>query len=318
MSIHDLSARIDEHLREFQAIDLREESSSDCCLSPVRAYFPSLYLSGKKDKGLMNLPTVGKAMIDYKVRRRHVDEGRDDGVPRYGADIEIQSIEHVEMPEVDDDDDDEAELSRPLSITEFAGFYPVRNSGRIPRKTVSIGGLPQGQVPGMGFKGKGITDTIKFGPSRPSTPESLRVHRAKTPEQVVEQGRRINRKVTDEMIRINRGDSAKGATYDRAKSMKKRRDVGLLAATGKLMNRLEEHLRHFAGERERDPAGRFAAGNVPSPQDYAIAAEARKKKAAAAGAAGLATAGALATRPGRAAAASIGSGMVRAAGRILR
>jgi hypothetical protein len=75
-------------------------------------------------------------------------------------------------------------------------------------------------------------------------------------------------------------------------------------------------LREFAGDRDRDGAGRFANGRVPSADDFAIAAASRKKKAAVA--AGAVTAGALATNPGRAAAASIGTGLARTAGRLLR
>jgi hypothetical protein len=272
--VSDLSERIEGHLHEFEAVDLREEPYSGCD-PDAKPCFPSLYLSGKKDKGLMNLPTVGKAMIDYKVKRRHVDESREDGVPRYGADIEIQSIEHVEMPE--EDEEEGAELSRPLSIREFGSS----GQASLRRKMV------------------GLTKDGDFTAARKIQKKAAIIDRKKSI-----------------VIPSGRLDPALGGLFKQADAWDKANKA--LPSRRGLAARIDDHLREFAGERERDPAGRFAAGRVPSPDDFAIASQARKKKAAAGVAAGVATAGAMATRPGRAAASSIGAGLVRTAGRMFR
>ena len=117
-----MAAAVGDHLREFAEIDLREEpypcGISDSCAKP---YFPKLYLNGRKDKALMTMPGSGRALVRYKVQRRNIDETREDG-PRYGADIEVQSIEPVE-----DEMEESAELARADFCKEF-GFKPRTNT----------------------------------------------------------------------------------------------------------------------------------------------------------------------------------------------
>lgn len=185
-----LTARIDEHLREFSAIDTAQEpwSYPSYCGDvdrPKKPNFPALYISRSKDAGLMKMQGSGTAMVNYRVTSRNVDEDREDGVPLYGANIEIQSIEPVKDTETD------------LSETLF--------------------------------------------------------------------------------------------------------------------------LREFGVARDRDGEGRFAAGNVPSPDDYAIANQASRKKKAAAGVAGAGVLAASAlggTAGGRRLAGSLGKGAVRAASKL--
>lgn len=181
-----LSAALDDRLKQFQSIDTAEESYSYCGYADGdrKPSFPSLYLSRSKDKGLMGMPGEGEATVRYKVRSRSVDESRGDGVPLYGANIEIRSIE-------------------------------------------------------------------------PNKPKS----------------------------------TALSATL---------------------------FLKQF-GERSRDGAGRYAAGNVPTAEDFGIVEATKKKKVAAAAGIGAGVLGGAlgGTAKGRAAAAGIGRGVARAAGRLL-
>lgn len=95
----DMASRIDDHLKQFGAIDVAQEpwSSSYCspCDSPSKPNFPTLYIDRSKDAGIMKMPGEGTAMVTYRVKRRNVDEDRDDGVPLYGANIEISSLEPI-------------------------------------------------------------------------------------------------------------------------------------------------------------------------------------------------------------------------------
>jgi hypothetical protein len=83
-----LAARIDAQLQEFSEIPLCEDGQSWDA--------PSLHVYGKKDPGLHKLPNSGKATISYRVRRKTVDI-RDNGEERYGAEINVDSIEPVEL-----------------------------------------------------------------------------------------------------------------------------------------------------------------------------------------------------------------------------
>jgi hypothetical protein len=56
-----------------------------------------------KDKAIMNLPSTGKAIVDYRVKNRNIDETSVDGEPRYGADIEVFSIEAYEEEEAEEE-----------------------------------------------------------------------------------------------------------------------------------------------------------------------------------------------------------------------
>ena len=133
--LHQLAARIDQRLQHFEggAIDLREDSNYGGCLSD-RPYFPKLYISGKRDASLMSMPGEGTATIEYKVQSRRVDESNPDG-PRYGADIEIRSIDPIaggddgdgedaedaadEEDDAGDDGEDTADLGSTIFLHQF-------------------------------------------------------------------------------------------------------------------------------------------------------------------------------------------------------
>jgi hypothetical protein len=97
MNTHLLS-RLDARLKEF--ISTGELPwGGGLSGSMDKPNYPSLYLSRSTDPGLMKLPGEGSAMVRYKVKRREIDESREDGQPLYGASIEIQEIEPVEEGE---------------------------------------------------------------------------------------------------------------------------------------------------------------------------------------------------------------------------
>ena len=56
-----LASEIDARLRHFEAIDLREDSSYGCGSLSDNPYFPKLYLNGRRDPELMNIPGEGSA-----------------------------------------------------------------------------------------------------------------------------------------------------------------------------------------------------------------------------------------------------------------
>jgi hypothetical protein len=93
----ELAARIDGAF-EFNKVNLGRPSpdfSSPCgsmSLGKTTTYYPTLWLEPQDQE--LNLPDSGKAIIEYKVKRRTVTET--DGKKRYEASIEVQSIEPME------------------------------------------------------------------------------------------------------------------------------------------------------------------------------------------------------------------------------
>lgn len=84
-----LAAKIDGHLHEFEEIDLRK--SDDCCF-PSYGYAPTLYISGRKDSKVFDMPKEGQATVKYRVRSKSVNYDRDGG-ESYSTDIEVQAID---------------------------------------------------------------------------------------------------------------------------------------------------------------------------------------------------------------------------------
>jgi hypothetical protein len=125
MNTH-LLERLDARLKEFISTEELPYGGGLCGSSYDKPNYPSLYLSRSTDPGLMKLPGEGSAMVRYKVKRREIDESREDGQPLYGASIEIQSLEPVE---------EEEEFERQTSnierrtLKEFAGGYVNTDEG---------------------------------------------------------------------------------------------------------------------------------------------------------------------------------------------
>lgn len=94
-----LAAKVDEHLQQFAEIPLRDKGWGDGhSMGPPTGHSPSLDIYSKEDPGIHKLPNTGRAMINYRIRRKTTDV-RDDGTERYGADIKVDSIEAVPEPQ---------------------------------------------------------------------------------------------------------------------------------------------------------------------------------------------------------------------------
>jgi hypothetical protein len=88
--LHQLSAAIEERLQQFEAIPLKREGDEYGYCGGMSA--PTLYVSGRKDSKVFDLPKEGKATIAYRLRSKSVNY-RDDGTETYSTDIQVESIE---------------------------------------------------------------------------------------------------------------------------------------------------------------------------------------------------------------------------------
>lgn len=93
--LHQLSAVLDRQLHQFEEIPLANTSDSDC-YPTYRDRGPTLYVSGRKDSKVYDLPKEGKATVAYRVRSKSVNY-RDDGSESYSTDIEVQTIEPTNL-----------------------------------------------------------------------------------------------------------------------------------------------------------------------------------------------------------------------------
>jgi hypothetical protein len=279
----ELSARLDAVLRDFTEISTEEQPYSYGGYdgpSIKKPRFASLHLSRATDKGLMKLPGEGRAVISYKVKSRRVDEDTEDGVPLYGGDIEVRSIEPI-------GEDGGTDLSETLYLRELAGGY-VNTEDGVKRERGKgahfnrhagkyVGGLFA--VPSMGL----------------SLATGALVDRHRKKKNVAATGSHEK----------HRPWASKGEGIGKRlpKDAEKAKDLSETL-----------YLRHLSGARDRDPAGRFSAGGVPAVDDYHAAAALRKKKVIGGVAAGLGAAALGGTAQGRA----LGGGLVRGALRGMR
>jgi len=213
------------------------------------------------------MPGEGTATIEYKVQSRRVDESNPDG-PRYGADIEIRSIDPIAgaddgdgadgedaADEEDDagDDGDSTDMGSTIFLRQFgsAGFQRMRRvEGALAKKLKKAGA-------GTGAHNRAMRSAVW----------------PKQEEKFV-------------------------GSVQRAM---KRPDFGLLQ-TPKLRQAAKQlgstlFLHQFAGERDRDPEGRFDRGDVAKPDDFAAAGMAGKKKLAMGAGLGVAAGGAALASP---------------------
>lgn len=279
----EMGNKLDAILRQFAAIDTAQEpwSYSGCCDSdmPKKPNFPSLYISRSKDAGLMKMQGEGKAVVSYRVTSRNVDESKDDGIPLYGANIEVRSIEAIPGS-----DEDEEELSDTLFLRELAGGYVNTDEG-VKKESGKGAHLKRNA-------GKYIGGVL--------APGSLGITLAGG--YLVDKHRKKKNIAATGELEKKQPWKAKGEVVSK-------KDLSSTI-----------FLRHFAVARDRDGEGRFASGNIPSPDDYAIANQASRKKKVAAGlgAGAVLTGAALGTgtASGRRVAGSIGKGAARAASRL--
>jgi hypothetical protein len=122
-----LLASIHPRLVELAAkIDLgdRFEGSAGCCspCPPERINYPRLYVSGKKEP--IDIPKKGKAVVDYKVTNRSMNER--DGEERHSIDIEVHSIEPMEPPRRGG----EGEAAKPLAQSLLEDVRVLRTFAR--------------------------------------------------------------------------------------------------------------------------------------------------------------------------------------------
>jgi hypothetical protein len=88
--LHQLSAAIGARLQQFEEIPLKDEGGGDYC--GISSCGPTLYVSGRKDDKVFNLPKTGSARINYRIRSKSVNY-RENGDERYSTDIEVQTID---------------------------------------------------------------------------------------------------------------------------------------------------------------------------------------------------------------------------------
>jgi len=374
-----MAERLDERLKEFISTEELPWGSGLCGPSDKPNY-PSLWLSRSTDPGLMKLPGEGSAMVRYKVKRREIDESREDGQPLYGASIEIQSLEPVAEAEEEEGE----ELESTLFLREFGSG----GERRLLRKIVAVDKIEKKMLRGhlrngiitpaeliakRGARTQGLKNRLwrksEDGYNRAAGKKVSRQNRGgvmRVPEGVMdfeevrEFGSAGYQKIkraqnsiikkmkktgaqTDQINRAMKPLWAKDAAkFDRSFPKAVARDVAgdlpekayyplgkrvagnsnaSLAGRRSFSSTL--FLRHFAEARDRDGEGRFAAGNVPGPQDYALAgmmARNKKKVAAAAGGVGVLAGGAALARTerGRQLFKQAGESATRAAGRMIR
>jgi hypothetical protein len=113
--MHELADRIDEHLSQFAEIDLKNDGSSPSmgCCGDYASRGPSLSVYGRKDSKVYDIPKKGEAKVKYRVRSKGVDYRGEDGEESYRTEIEIESIEPVNLE----------------AVVEKYGFDRARDSG---------------------------------------------------------------------------------------------------------------------------------------------------------------------------------------------
>lgn len=341
----EMSARLDAVLREFAAIDTEEVpydyGDSYPSAGNRKPSFPCLYLNRSKDKGLMKMAGEGQAVVNYKVKSRNVSEDTEDGVPLYGANIEIRSIEPMEGGGT--------ELGETLFLREFA--VKPRSVTKL-LKTSKLNPLKIRKDAALGEfrvmpKKAAVKDTVGYytndiKDARGTAADMLRRKRggqemgfseaaglrefgSAGPQRLQRVGNAMMKKLktagadTGKVNRAMRPVWVKQDGRFEEKLLKRiKRNDGLMPVGPLSKKDLSStlFLREFAAPRDRDGEGRFAAGNIPGADDYAIAAASRKKKVAVVGG-GTALAGAaMAGLPGgRKLGAGLARGAMRAIGR---
>jgi hypothetical protein len=277
----ELSERVGDRLKEFVSTEEVPYSYGLGGGSDMKPNFPSLYLSRSTDASLMKMPGEGSAMVKYRIKRREIDESREDGQPLYGASIEIQSLDPVA--------DEETGLESTVFLKEFgdiaAARYTLQRSKELRKSMAHLTKLPPDRMntaPRKKFlaKAKGFETSVflkEFGMNPRSVTKLMKT--SKRNPLVIRKNRNVGeyavtqRKAAQGAPNTYYTDDIKDARNTAAFLLKRKRagqDVGFQSQT--------PASRYFAEARDRDGEGRFASGNIPGPQDYAIAAMAAKQK----------------------------------------
>jgi hypothetical protein len=312
----ELASSVDAHLRQFGAVDLRREPYS--WESPdAQPSGPGLYINGVKDKALMNLPTTGKAVVEYRIKRRNINEDNRDGVPTYGADIDVFSIE-----DYDDEEEEEGEtgLSAVERFINFEGGYSDANVQKVYNRRKNK--IDERVVLEPEKGGKALLKR-SAGLAVGGAGGALLGHIAN------KKGIKIGGKgvmTTAVLAGLTAGDLVDGhrAKNRAADFLKKKGQVAGENYQGNHDPRMAafssiERFINFS-DRDRNEQGQFAPGSSVSPDDFRIAGVAMKKKKVAATAAGVAGAAGVAAALSpqvRDTAAKVGKGLVSGASRML-
>lgn len=295
----DMAERVDERLREFAAISTEElPYSSGLCGYQDKPNFPSLYLSRSTNPALMKMPNEGQAVVNYKIRRREIDESREDGQPLYGGSIEIRSIEPIAGEE-----EEGAELESTLFLREFA--HPI---GKRMKFKIQDGLGSHGQTKASsGFQSVSGRELRKAGAPKEAMRAAVKMRRAFV--------KRADGKTMGTSATVWDGPDQ----FVDGKYIRRRNGVDIMYEAKEPTISSSLFLREFAAPRDRDGEGRFASGNIPGPDDFAVAQAARRKKVAAGAGVGALAGGALLARSagGRALVGRLTQGATRAAGRLI-
>lgn len=130
-----LSESIDGSLREFGAIDTQRKPWSYECSSSSAPSYPTFYIDRSPSPEVMGLTGEGEAKITYKVVSRSVDEDTQDGVPLYGVNLRVTSIEPVKA------------AAKPAPAKAMAARFTVRELAE-DRQRDGAGRFAAGSVPG--------------------------------------------------------------------------------------------------------------------------------------------------------------------------
>lgn len=243
----ELASRMDGRLNEFVSTEEVPYSYGLHGDGDRKPNFPSLYLSRSTDPSLMKMPGEGSAMVRYRIKRREIDESREDGQPLYGASIEIQSLDPVA---------DQVEETG-LESTQFLKEFGSAGRQRVSRVAASLQGK--------------IHSGVMKGSVDPALRTKLKITEAK-------HARALKRRNIEKMP-----DGVRpGSFYPKAGNPKVpfNGKIGKHILRGNDFETPAPASRYFAEARDRDGEGRFASGNIPGADDYAVAALAAKKKKA--------------------------------------
>jgi hypothetical protein len=292
-----LLQRLEDRLKEFVSTEELPYGGGLSGEGYDKPRYPSLYLSRSTDPGLMKLPGEGSAMVRYKVKRREIDESRDDGQPLYGASIEIQSLEPCA------EEEEETGLESTVFLKEFA----VK-----PRAVTKL--MKTSKLNPLMIHKSGVLDEFRVRPKKLGWNRDERLA-GKSPMSYYTNDIKDARNTAADLLKRKRAGQNVGFEEREFGSAGMMR----LARVGKTRKEWPLEIRHkigmgkfkegrawdkinksavstrmqgvygfeakeFAEARDRDGEGRFAAGGVPGPQDYAIAGAVAKKKKMAVGA----------------------------------
>ena len=310
-----LTAKVDEHLQQFAEIPLRDKGWGDGhSMGPPTGHSPSLDIYSKEDPGIHKLPNTGRAMINYRIRRKTTDV-RDDGTERYGADIKVDSIEAVPEPQEFDAIVEESiefgRVSKYAHVATRPGAVRAMISGgksasgdhfsvmakRMAKIRKKNAGLPVKPVKGVAGGGRMADGQMLSA----IVEESIEFAATPVGEVYPSAKKLLGHPVVRDEVLLRRGRLGKNHLVSPNGKLARKKAAGALKHARKALglrgfSEIVEDSINFEG-RSRDGGGRYAPGqNVSSGEmssAYGLDKKKVKKAAVVGGAAGLVTAGVL-------------------------